>query len=71
MQDRPPTFVCRNELEGLMASPDPNDWIKISTMLLGPVPDSFVFEAKHKSNSYATIDRSSGANYDRDVMING
>ena len=53
MNDRPPRYVCRNELETLMASDDCQDWIKISEMLLGPVPSDFQFLPKHKANSYA------------------
>ena len=52
MNDRPPAFVGRDDLETLMASPAVQDWIRISEMLLGPVADDFVFLPKHKSNSY-------------------
>ncbi|KAJ2909352.1 tRNA-dihydrouridine(47) synthase [NAD(P)(+)]-like protein [Coemansia aciculifera] len=52
MNDRPPAFVGRNDLETLMASDQARDWIKISEMILGPTPDNFVFVPKHKSNSY-------------------
>ncbi len=47
------SFQCgRSDLETLMLSKNCADWIKISTMLLGPVPDGFQFEPKHKANSY-------------------
>jgi tRNA-dihydrouridine synthase 3 len=46
-------FVGRDDLETLMASPYSEDWIRITTMLLGPVPNGFSFEPKHMSNSYS------------------
>ncbi|KAJ1938708.1 tRNA-dihydrouridine synthase 3 [Linderina pennispora] len=52
MNERPPPFVGRNDLETLMASDKVSDWIKISEMLLGPAPDNYTFLPKHKSNSY-------------------
>ena len=53
MQQRPPYFFGRGDLETLMASSDAKDWIKISEMLLGPAPDDLVFEGKIKSNAYS------------------
>ena len=53
IHDRPPRFQGRDELETLMGSPAVEDWIKISEMLLGPVAENFVFQPKHKANSYA------------------
>jgi tRNA-dihydrouridine synthase 3 len=53
MQQRPPHFYGRDDLETLLGSANSNDWVRISEMLLGPVPDNFQFVAKHKSNSYA------------------
>ena len=54
MNDRPPPFCGRSDLETLLASKDSRDWVKISEMLLGPVPDGYHFIPKHKANSYAT-----------------
>ncbi|KAF1851457.1 tRNA-dihydrouridine(47) synthase [NAD(P)(+)] [Cucurbitaria berberidis CBS 394.84] len=52
IQDRPPTFKGRNELETLMASEHYKDWIKLSEIFLGPAHPNFKFEPKHKSNAY-------------------
>lgn len=53
MNQRPPKFMSgRNDLETLFLSNHCSDWIKISEMLLGPIPDGFRFEPKHKANSY-------------------
>jgi tRNA-dihydrouridine synthase 3 len=54
IQDRPPMWRGRNELETLLGSSDYRDWIKISEMFLGPVHESFDFKPKHKSNAYET-----------------
>ncbi|KAI9730758.1 MAG: tRNA-dihydrouridine synthase 3 [Cirrosporium novae-zelandiae] len=52
INDRPPAFRGRNELETLLGSDNYKDWIKISEMFLGPAHKDFRFEPKHKSNSY-------------------
>ncbi|KAK0631805.1 tRNA-dihydrouridine(47) synthase [NAD(P)(+)] [Immersiella caudata] len=52
LNERPPAYRGRNDLETLLASRDYKDWIKISEMFLGPAPAAFKFEPKHKSNSY-------------------
>ncbi|XP_073941484.1 dihydrouridine synthase 3 [Choristoneura fumiferana] len=52
INERPPSYFGRNDLETLMASGNCLDWIKISEMLLGPVPDGFNFLPKHKTNAY-------------------
>jgi len=53
MNHRPPLYMQgRNDLETLFLSPHSSDWVKISEMLLGPVPDGFAFKPKHKSASY-------------------
>ncbi|KAF2177723.1 tRNA-dihydrouridine synthase-like protein 3 [Zopfia rhizophila CBS 207.26] len=52
IQDRPPAFKGRDDLETLMSSDNYKDWIKISEMFLGPAHPNFKFEPKHRSNSY-------------------
>ncbi|XP_022096867.1 tRNA-dihydrouridine(47) synthase [NAD(P)(+)]-like [Acanthaster planci] len=53
IQERPPYYVGRSDLETLFSSTNCADWVKISEMLLGPVPDGFQFLPKHKANSYS------------------
>lgn len=52
INERPPYYLGRDHLETLMASQRAADWIRISEMLLGPVPSNFVFVPKHKANAY-------------------
>lgn len=52
INERPPYYMGRDYLETLMASQKAADWIRISEMLLGPVPPTFVFLPKHKANAY-------------------
>ncbi|KAJ5658847.1 tRNA-dihydrouridine(47) synthase [Penicillium longicatenatum] len=52
INDRPPAWRGRNEMETLLGSDNYKDWIKISEMFLGPAHKDFKFEPKHKSNSY-------------------
>lgn len=52
LQDRPPAYRGRNELETLLASENYKDWVKISEMFLGPAHPGFKFQPKHRSNSY-------------------
>lgn len=52
INERPPLYQGRDDLETLMASPSAADWIKITEMFLGPVPDNFRFVPKHKANAY-------------------
>lgn len=54
IQQRPEfdTYLGRDDLETLMASNKSSDWVKISEMFLGKVPDGFAFLPKHKANSF-------------------
>lgn len=52
INQRPMKYHGRDDLETLMSSGNCTDWIKLSEMLLGPVPDGFTFLPKHKANSY-------------------
>ncbi|WOO83651.1 tRNA-dihydrouridine(47) synthase [NAD(P)(+)] [Vanrija pseudolonga] len=54
INERPPSYKGRNELETLLASPYVGDWLKIAEMFLGPPDESFTFSPKHKSNAYGS-----------------
>jgi tRNA-dihydrouridine synthase 3 len=54
MNERPPRFFGRDDLETLLASDHVDDWIALSEMLLGPTPDGFSFQPKHRSNAYSS-----------------
>uniref|UniRef100_A0A183BQ81 tRNA-dihydrouridine(47) synthase [NAD(P)(+)] n=1 Tax=Globodera pallida TaxID=36090 RepID=A0A183BQ81_GLOPA len=49
---RPPLYRGRDELESLLSSPASSDWIRISEMLLGKVPEGFLFVPKHNANAF-------------------
>jgi len=51
LNERPPAYKGRNELETLLSSPFAGDWVKISEMFLGKVEDEWKFVPKHKSNA--------------------
>jgi len=61
---RPPAFVGRNDLETLLSSPDPRDWIYITEMVLGTAPEGFRFTPKHKGTSYASAGGGGGGGGD-------
>ncbi|RKP03290.1 hypothetical protein CXG81DRAFT_5447, partial [Caulochytrium protostelioides] len=54
MNERPPAYFGRDELETLMASDSAADWIALTNRIpeLGPADPSFRFLPKHKSNAY-------------------
>lgn len=55
INQRPPDYFGRDELETKMASANVKDWIEITEMFpeLGKVKSDFNFQPKHKSNSYS------------------
>ena len=56
IQDRPPQYRGRNDLETLLSSENYKDWIKISEMFLGPAHPNFTFVPKHKSNAHGSME---------------
>lgn len=51
LNQRPPQWRGRNELETLLGLRDYRDWIKITEMFLGKASKDFAFVPKHKSNA--------------------
>ena len=56
INDRPPLFQGRDDMETLLSSDNVKDWIKLTEMMLGPAGEKFSFTPKHKSNSYSITD---------------
>ncbi|EGW33172.1 uncharacterized protein SPAPADRAFT_60480 [Spathaspora passalidarum NRRL Y-27907] len=52
INERPPKWMGRNDMETLLASTDYKDWIKITELFLGKAGEDFQFIPKHKSNAY-------------------
>ena len=71
MNDRPPYYVGRNDLETMMASDQVADWIKITELVLGPAGDAFKFTPKHRSNSYQTSDPAAAGSAGAEAEVEG
>lgn len=71
IQWRPQAYFGRNDLETLLASDKCEDWIKISSIFLGPPPASFTFRPKHVSNGYVTDATGASLVSQRDEQENG
>ncbi|KAK6622183.1 hypothetical protein RUM44_001990 [Polyplax serrata] len=50
LHDKSPKFIGRDDIETLLGSQNPSDWIKISEMFLGPYPENYQFIPRIKSN---------------------
>jgi tRNA-dihydrouridine synthase 3 len=53
LADRALPFCGRSALEELMASKDSGAWVRLTELVLGPVPEGFKFLPKHKANATA------------------
>ncbi|KZV79694.1 zinc finger dihydrouridine synthase [Exidia glandulosa HHB12029] len=54
LNERPPAYRGRDELETMLASGNVKTWVEISEMFLGKAPEEWVFTPKHKSNAYGS-----------------
>ena len=59
----------RSDLETLLSSSNSEDWVKVTTMLLGPPPDNFSFVPKHKSNAYSKAPDTEGGMVMQDFEV--
>ncbi|GAB0494358.1 hypothetical protein MMPV_005650 [Pyropia vietnamensis] len=53
LHHRSPVLRGRSDLETLLASPRPADWVRISELVLGAAPQGFTFTPKHGSHAWA------------------
>lgn len=53
LHHRSPVLRGRSDLETLLASPRPADWVRISELVLGAAPRGFTFTPKHGSHAWA------------------
>ncbi len=51
-QRLPRAYRGRTDAETLLSSPRCQDWVRLSEMFLGKVPEGFRFEPKHKAHAY-------------------
>ena len=58
MNDRPPPFKGRDELESLLASPNSQDWVRISEMFLGKAPEEWTFVREYPAVLDPVVERS-------------
>jgi len=49
---RPNGLMARNEMEKLLASTACSDWVRVTEMFLGKVPEGYLFVPKHKASAY-------------------
>ena len=53
VNQRPPAnFFGRDDLETWLSSPNSTEWVRLTTMFLGNVPDDYTFTPKHKANAF-------------------
>lgn len=52
----PSAYKGRNDLETLLSSNKVEDWLRISEMLLGKVPNNYAFTPKHGAKAYVVYD---------------
>lgn len=61
---RPRPYIGRSDLETKLGSPNSQDWVELTEMLLGKTPEGFSFTPKHKSASYEQPGSSAPASND-------
>lgn len=48
-------YKGRDDMETLLGSQDPQDWVRVTEHFFGSVPEGFVYQPKHRSKGQVAM----------------